>query len=169
MARVHKPTGRPVGRPRKLDKFLSRAEQESIKATLLDAIRKVAGDAPNNGETPPEKAAVGAHALAKQAAITLREDADIGEAINEGLQQLIRAHFTGLSEALEKVKHLDPKAYVALTKDLLEFIQPKLARIEQTGKLGIEHSLFVHVESREEPPPIDVTPQQPQTPVVPLP
>lgn len=56
--------------------------------------------------------------------------------IREAYKQLIEKNLDNLTEWLEKVAEKDPEKAIRIINDLSEYIIPKLARTELTGKEG---------------------------------
>lgn len=158
MPRKYVPTGRPPGRPPRME---NRFDPEKFEA-MVEIVAQLAKDATGR-EAPellrlPAKSVDEHNQVAAIKRLTKVELNAMAEATRDNITAVVAGFHHRVPALLEALAKYEPEKALKLYVELLEYQTPKLSRTEQTGQVNNNH--FIFVESREErPEPIDVTPR----------
>jgi hypothetical protein len=169
LPRKYKPTGKPAGRPPKLENRFDPTKLEEMVKTVTQMAVTVTGNKPERldaealGKLVDETALLNGrkggldNVARKVTPMTKEELNNAAEAAKANIAFVIANFHHNVPDLLNALALYNPEKALKLYVELLEYHTPKLARVEQAGT--VEHQHFVHVESREErPAPINVTP-----------
>ena len=92
--------------------------------------------------------------------VDVSDIADPEKKMRAALSQLMGGMHSQMPAALQAAAEKKPELVVQFYRDLIEYLAPKLSRLEQSGTVNLQHQHFVAVEERENDPrkpPIDST------------
>jgi hypothetical protein len=126
MVRNYIPTGKPPGRPR--------------KPIVVNVIERV--------QAPKEPT----QTLINLPPLNLEGITDPEKLMKAALSQTMAALHTELPKALESIAARRPDVVIQFYRDMIEYLMPKLSRLETSGTVNVQHQHFVAVEEREKDP-----------------
>lgn len=174
---ARKPTGRPPGRPPKaftdlkLDtakvkamrqamEFFNRAqmmltEEELQKLSRMESPLEVgAKEAKNWGDVQvPADTMVPLKDLVPLTEEQLKKASQTAQGI---LGAVVAGFHSRVPELLQRLATWEPEKALKLYLELMEYITPRLQRVEQSGAVEHRHQVFVPVEPRENDPRLEV-------------
>lgn len=174
---ARKPTGRPPGRPPraftdlKLDtakvkamrqamEFFNRAQMNLSEAELMKLSRMEspletgAKEAKNWGDVQvPADTMVPLKDLVPLTEEQLKKASQTAQGI---LGAVVAGFHSRVPELLQRLATWEPEKALKLYLELMEYITPRLQRVEQSGAVEHRHQVFVPVEPREQDPRLEV-------------
>ena len=110
------------------------------------------GRPPGRPKKPPPAAPPAELKLLDLPAVDVEGITDPEKKMRSALSQIMGGLHSQMPEALKAAQVKKPELVVQFYRDLIEFLAPKLSRLEQNVTGDVKHSHFVAVESREEDP-----------------